>query len=175
MSLRHAVLGLLAGRPASGYELAKHFQRTLPHIWYARNHQLYPELSRLAADGHVEVGKEGPRGRRLYEINDSGREELRRWLVDVDSDRTARSETYLRAFLLSAALSPDDALQALDREVGHWRADRDEMLALTKHMADDPEADEAHQLAVSMTLKLSEAMLAWADEAREAIEARPRD
>ncbi|EWM11043.1 PadR family transcriptional regulator [Kutzneria sp. 744] len=107
MSLRHALLGLLSVSPNSGYQLGRIFQDTLRQIWNARNHQLYPELSRLAADGHVECVEEGPRGKRTYAITDDGRAELRRWLVDVEPDRTMRSEAYLRpALVVRSPLSP---------------------------------------------------------------------
>jgi len=53
MSLRHALLGLLDLGPNSGYGLAKLFENPLRQIWNARNHQLYPELARLSADGKL--------------------------------------------------------------------------------------------------------------------------
>jgi len=46
---------------------------------------------------------------------------LRRWLVDVEPDRTMRSETYLRAWLLSTVLARDDALDVLAGISGRGR------------------------------------------------------
>ena len=68
MSLRHAVLGLLADEPASGYDLLKVFDRSLAFIWPATQSQLYGELNRLADDGLIEVTHQGPRGRKDYSI-----------------------------------------------------------------------------------------------------------
>ena len=35
MSLKHALLGLLADAPASGYELTKQFELSLANVWNA--------------------------------------------------------------------------------------------------------------------------------------------
>ena len=100
MSLRHALLGLLAAAPASGYELTKQFEMSLGNAWGARHSQIYPELRRLAEEGLLEAGDEGARGRKEYTITPDGRAELRRWLVDTEPDRSARNEPLLRVFFL---------------------------------------------------------------------------
>jgi DNA-binding PadR family transcriptional regulator len=64
MSLRMALLGLLSVKgPASGYDLAKKFELSLNHVWQAGHTQIYPELVKMAADGLVDAGSEGARGR----------------------------------------------------------------------------------------------------------------
>ena len=79
MSLRHAVLGLLADRTASGYDLMKLFDVSLANVWPATQSQLYSELGKLAEAGLIDVSAEGPRGRKEYTITEKGRAELRRW------------------------------------------------------------------------------------------------
>lgn len=64
MSLHHALLGLLATKPASGYDLQKRFDGTLAFVWPATQSQLYTELGKLDRSGLVEVAAEGPRGAR---------------------------------------------------------------------------------------------------------------
>ena len=64
MSLRHALLGLLADKAASGYELTKQFELSLANVWSASHSQIYPELQRMAERGWVVAGDEGARGRR---------------------------------------------------------------------------------------------------------------
>src|SRR5262252_4319228 len=102
MSLRYALLGLLAGEPASGYDLARTFERNLRrYAWHAQHSQIYPELNRLAADGLATIVDEGPRGRRTYAITDAGRIELRRWLLDPNDEPVVRNEHTLKLLLLS--------------------------------------------------------------------------
>ena len=115
MSLRHAVLGLLADGPASGYDLLKVFDRSLAFIWPATQSQLYGELNRLADDGLIEVTHEGPRGRKDYTITEQGRAELEHWITDVEPDRIRRNEAMLRVFFLGT-VGPEHAKAYLERE-----------------------------------------------------------
>ncbi|NKY88960.1 PadR family transcriptional regulator [Nocardia veterana] len=101
MSLRYAVLGLLADRgAASGYDLLKIFEISLGNVWPATQSQLYGELGKLTTDGLIEVTEEGPRGRKQYEITESGRKELRHWMIEVEPQPVRRDEAMLRVFLL---------------------------------------------------------------------------
>ena len=116
MSLRYALLGLLAEEPASGYDLARKFERNLRrYAWHAQHSQIYPELNRLAGDGLATVVEEGARGRRTYAITDAGRAELRRWVLDPNDEPVVRNEHTLKLFLLST-LDGDDARRVLAQQ-----------------------------------------------------------
>lgn len=114
MSLRHALLGLLAERPGSGYELTKRFELAPGNVWSASHSQIYPELRRMAGDDLVKAGAEGPRGRREYEITTAGADELHRWLTSPLPERSARDELALRVFFLWT-LPTDEVLDNLER------------------------------------------------------------
>lgn len=132
MSLRYALLGLLAEEPASGYELTRKFQQVLQrYAWHAQNSQVYPELNQLSRDGLAEVIEEGPRGRRTYAITDAGREELRQWMRNPPDVYLVRNEFVLRLFLLSA-LEPTEARAALL----HLTAENDAALAALREQVD---------------------------------------
>jgi DNA-binding PadR family transcriptional regulator len=100
VSLRIAALGLLAQAPGSGYDLLKHFEKSMANVWPATQSQLYGELNKLADAGLIEVSDIGPRGRKEYRITDAGRAELRRWVADTQDDPPFRSTGLLRVFLL---------------------------------------------------------------------------
>lgn len=100
MSLRIAALGLLVQHPGSGYDLLKRFEKSMANVWPATQSQLYGELNKLATAGLIEVADTGPRGRKVYRATDSGRDELRRWLVSPQDDPPYRSPEQLRIFLL---------------------------------------------------------------------------
>jgi len=115
MSLPHALLGLLAVAPRSGYELTKAFAGDLGrYAWQAGHTSVYPELARLAENGLIEVTHEGARGSRTYSVTDAGRDELRTWLFTPPQQGKVRNELVLRMFLLSA-LEPADARKLLGR------------------------------------------------------------
>ncbi|GAA2391782.1 PadR family transcriptional regulator [Dactylosporangium salmoneum] len=108
MSLRHALLGLLADTPQNGYDLTKRFEETLSgHAWNAGHSQIYPELKRMTADGLIEVVDEGSRGSKVYGVTDAGRTELRRWMFSPVGDTPPRNEFVLRLFMLSSLDLPD--------------------------------------------------------------------
>ncbi|MFI0779481.1 PadR family transcriptional regulator [Streptomyces sp. NPDC021212] len=108
MSLRHAVLGLLADRPASGYDLLKLFDTSLATVWPATQSQIYTELTKLAQAGLITVVAEGPRGRKEYALTEQGMAELRQWLTETTPQRNTRSEILLRVFFLGV-LTPGQA------------------------------------------------------------------
>jgi PadR family transcriptional regulator AphA len=109
MALRYALLGLLAERPASGYDLARAFEGDFGrYAWQAGHNRIYPELARLTEEGLVEVVEEGARGRRTYGLTEEGLAELRAWLLEPRGGKAVRNEHVLRYFLLSA-LERDDA------------------------------------------------------------------
>ncbi len=145
MSLRYALLGLLAEEPASGYDLARKFERNLRrYAWHAQHSQIYPELNRLAADGPATVVEEGPRGRRTYAITDTGRVELRRWVLDPNDEPVVRNEHVLKLFLLST-LDTEDARNVLRHQAEGSRQEHKRPRAATD------EADQAGQPAAALS------------------------
>src|SRR4051812_5016593 len=101
MSLPHALLGLLAAAPATGYELAREFEREIGrYAWQAGHASIYPELAKLAGRGLVRVVQEGARGSKTYDITDAGREELRKWMLRPPGGGVVRNEQILRMFMI---------------------------------------------------------------------------
>src|SRR6185436_989636 len=117
MSLRHAMLGLLAVEPGTGYDLTARFDKSISNAWHASHSQIYPELARLEDEGMVEVIAEGARKSKTWALTDAGRAELRRWLVEVQPSRQQRNESALRTFLAPSLLEPADARIALERDL----------------------------------------------------------
>jgi DNA-binding PadR family transcriptional regulator len=109
-----AVLGLLALRPMSGYDIKGAVDRTIRHFWAASYGQIYPELKRLEAAGWI-AGKDADRGgrsRRVYRITATGRRQLDGWLHGHETRIEMRDESLLRLFFADA-LPADEALGLL--------------------------------------------------------------
>ena len=80
MALRDAVLAALLEGEASGYDLAKRFDRSVANFWTATPQQLYRELDRLAADGLIEarvVPQQRRPTKRLYTLTTAGHDAIR--------------------------------------------------------------------------------------------------
>ena len=80
----YALLGQLALRPWSVYEMTKNVGRTLHWFWPRAESVLYAEVKRLVTRGLAEASPEpGARGRDrvVYAISDDGRAALQHWLA----------------------------------------------------------------------------------------------
>jgi DNA-binding PadR family transcriptional regulator len=103
MSLPHVLLGLLADRAATGYELARRLETEMDPLWRAEISQIYPALDGLRRSGFARSRVLGPdRGprRHQFRITAAGRRELRRWVVSRASPPRAKDEGLSRmAFL----------------------------------------------------------------------------
>jgi PadR family transcriptional regulator, regulatory protein AphA len=171
MSLKHALLGLLADHPASGYELTKQFELSLAHVWGAKHSQIYPELQRMAANGWLEVGDEGSRGRKEYAITNAGRAELRHWLVEVPPERATRNESMLRIFFLWS-LPADEAAAYLDGEAEYYRDNGRSLGELDDAVPwDDGPVDLMGRIAMEQGRRWSTMMADWAEWAAGQIRA----
>ncbi len=162
MSLRHAVLGLLARRPSTGYELTRTFDRSLRTSWHASHSQIYPELAKLEAAGLVEVLGHGARRSKTYGITPEGRTELRRWLVEAVPDRSQRSESGLRLFL-TPLLEPTDRQSSYKRDLAQVE---DDLAALQQLRTDADNAADPEIFApqIELGIRINHVLQDWLRE-----------
>jgi DNA-binding PadR family transcriptional regulator len=109
------ILGLLALRPFSAYELAQQIHRGLRYMQPASERNLYAEPKRLAAAGLVHMRREqvGRRSRTIYEITPAGREALRRQLATPPAPPQLEFEA-LQRLVFADQGSKEDLLAALN-------------------------------------------------------------
>ncbi len=107
-TLGHALLGLLARSPGTGYDLTSRLRRPVGYFWSAGHSQIYPELARLEEAGlvrHTVIEGAGPRATKRYRLSAAGRRALRAWLLSTSPDVDDK-EVLLRVyslFVLTAA------------------------------------------------------------------------
>jgi DNA-binding PadR family transcriptional regulator len=84
MSLKYALLGLLAETPCYGYEIKQNFEGALGNVWSVSYGQLYPTLRRLSEQGWV-TKKTAPgmkaAEKNIYSITSQGKKMLDEWLL----------------------------------------------------------------------------------------------
>ena len=169
MSLRHALIGLLAGEPASGWDLSRRFQEVLGSVWPAGHPQIYGELRKLQGDGLIEVDSQGPRGRKAYRATEAGVAEVRRWLTSAEVDHTLRLEPLLRSAFFWL-MTPAELADHLDREAAYFHAlaRRYRDLAEAKDRGDYGDSPQTRSLrvAVEASARINEALGGWADWAK---------
>ena len=115
--LGYALLGLLARRERTGYELAQLMRVPIGFMWHARHSQIYPELARLEKSGlarHTLVRQAVRPDKKRYRITPAGRAAVRAWISSPLTESLARDEFSLRVF--SMWLAPKARATALLKE-----------------------------------------------------------
>lgn len=165
------VVGLLAQRPRSGYEIKQAVDRTIRHFWAASYGQIYPELKRLEAAGWIEGadGSRGARSRRVYTITAEGQRELRGWLYGHETRIELRDESLLRLFFADT-LSSEHALGLLSARREGYRA----MLAYLRSLDDGtgPDTDFV-DLVYRWGLDYCEWSIAWCERQERRLRRAP--
>jgi DNA-binding PadR family transcriptional regulator len=123
MPLHHAVLALLAEKPAHGYELKTSFEQAVGDQWGGLNiGHLYQVLDRLSRDGLIESERQPQPvkpDRVVHHLTAAGRTELERWLSESSTrQRGYRDDFFLK--LMAAAQAKDQ--QTLDGVLRRQRA-----------------------------------------------------
>ncbi|MFI1566470.1 PadR family transcriptional regulator [Streptomyces sp. NPDC020490] len=120
MSLPHAILTALLEKPSSGLELTRRFDRSIGYFWSATHQQIYRELGKLEAEGHIRAlpSEQPARGqKKCYEVLPAGRAELARWTAAPQDPRPLRDPLFLRlraAAVVGTAGLQDDLRRHLD-------------------------------------------------------------
>lgn len=121
MSLPNALLALLVVEPMTGYDLHKHFEASVGHVWHAPDSQIYPTLKRMEAEGLLE-GEDipwGPRGKkRQYHVTPAGREAFKTWMNTPLEYARTRDPAHLKAAYLEWA-EPEAAREHLLAHIEH--------------------------------------------------------
>jgi PadR family transcriptional regulator, regulatory protein AphA len=96
----YALLGLLAIKPWTAYELAQQMDRTLSRFWPRARSKLYEEPKKLEALGlaRSSKGTVGRRQRTTYAITPRGRRALAEWLARPGEGPVLECELLLKVF-----------------------------------------------------------------------------
>jgi len=116
----YAILGLLAIRDWTTYELARQMERGVGDIWTAARSMVYSEPKRLARLGLVRARTEtaGRRTRTWYSITPAGLTALRTWLAQPGAPPAMQFEGLLKVLL--ADPSQPGAMDASLTEAIKW-------------------------------------------------------
>jgi len=165
MSVRNALLGLLAQKPRHGYELRAAFVAMLggESNWDLKPAQVYTTLARLVEAGMIaqqEIAQTCGPEKTIYAITPAGQAELIRWLNTPVEAAHQHDEVYLK-LVLGLATGSADPYHILQAQ----RASLYQQLhaATGQRAAADPENDLAIVLLHDQTIMHLEADLRWLD------------
>jgi len=176
----YAMLGMLAIRPWSTYELAKHVERSLRPLWPRARSNLFNEPKKLVANGLAVTADEmvGRRPRTVYTITPAGRRALRRWLGTPGEGPVLEFEQLLKVFFADHG-TKTDALGAV-ATIRAWAEERNQQnidVARSYLARAGPFPERAAVLNVvgRFHIDFADMVAAWADWAETTIDAWPDD
>ena len=96
----YAILGLLAIKPWTTYELAQQVRVRMRRFWSRAASKWYEEPKKLPAQGLAvsEADRVGKRRRTTYSLTPAGREQLARWLAEPGGSPVVEFEALLKVF-----------------------------------------------------------------------------
>jgi PadR family transcriptional regulator, regulatory protein AphA len=120
----YAILGLLAIKPWTTYELAQQMSRALSQFWPRAESKLYEEPKKLVAHGLARATKEkvGNRPRTVYTITPKGRRALAAWVPNPGAGPSLEFELLIKVFFAEHG-SKEDLLRTID-SVRDWIGER---------------------------------------------------
>lgn len=174
----YVILGLLALRPWSTYELAQQMKRSIRYYWPRAESGIYEEPKKLVALGLATATREyvGRRPRTVYAITENGRAELRSWLATPGSVPLVEFEGLVK--VLFAEQGSKEQLLATLRTV---RADAQSMRERHAELAADlvqtggPFPDRLHvnSLVFKFMWEQAETLIRWALWAEDVVAGWP--
>ena len=176
----YAVLGLLAIKPWTTYELIQQLGRGVDRLWPRSRSKLFEEPKKLVAHGMAEAfpGRVGKRPRTQYAITDDGRRSLSDWLATQSQLPLLESEHLLKVFFAEQGTKEN-----LRNTLGALRDWAEEDLAMHSTIARNylaglgqfPERAAVVILTGRYLAELADMTRRWADWASDVVEGWPED
>ncbi|MGH2581437.1 MAG: PadR family transcriptional regulator [Anaerolineales bacterium] len=165
MSVKHAILGLLAQRPRHGYELRASFEALVggEAIWEVKPAQIYTTLNRLEDGGlvrHESVAQDSGPEKHIYSLTREGRAELGDWFGTGVNPEHQRDEFFVK--LMLSLNNPDiDEYQVIQAQRVRLYQDLHDLMQ--RRNAANPRRELAQIFLLDKGIMHLEADLKWLD------------
>jgi DNA-binding PadR family transcriptional regulator len=171
MTIKHALLALLAEGPGHGYELKKRYDEAIGLLWPLQQAQVYNNLRQMEHEGLVQldvrVVQPNLPDQKRYRLTEAGEQALADWTGQpVHTNRKLKDDFYLKLTVLAAVIKDPEQLADLlwrQREVNLQYLRDLERTLHEAEQADDPVAASLLEGAILH----AEADLAWLDRCEE--------
>ena len=176
------ILGMLAARPRSGYEIKQLVDHSTRFFWAASYGQIYPELKRLAQAGLIEGAdaSQGARQRTVHRLTRKGRRAVRGWLERPPEVYELRDEGLLKLFF-AGSVDPARAAEIARERATHSAEIAARLHALEAQLAldqanDGPaySVDQGSATVLRHGIELNEWIAEWFERAARDLEKSAR-
>ena len=172
-TLEMALLGLLRGKPQSGYDLRKTFTTTAMRNYSDSPGSIYPALRRLEKRGLIRQvnvpGWKDSRGRQDFALTEEGKAALVAWLEQEVSPQDVNerlAELLLRFAFMDGNIPRSATVRFLDQLIQGLTERLDKMHTQFRDMSCKVAPLHTGLLAFELGIKSMEAQLAWAQGVR---------
>ncbi len=174
MSVRQAMLALLAEQPMYGYQLRQVFQERTGETWPLNIGQVYTTLNRLQRDGLVAEADRREDGSVVYRLTEQGRSEVTAWWsTPVPRVNPDRDELAIKVALACSTAGVDVAAVVQRQRVESLRS-LQEYTRLTARVT-SRDGGAAHPTDLTWLLVLdrmvfaAEAEVRWLDQVEQRV------
>lgn len=174
MSIKHALLALLANQPTHGYELKKRFDEKLGALWPLQQAQIYNNLRLMEKSGLIvldeTIEQDDLPDRKNFRLTADGERELWAWVTSpLRSSRKLKDEFYLKLTTLAKVLHEPEALRKLlwTQRTVYLQHLRDLEQSLSSM---EEQGDEVTAALLEGAILHTEADLTWLDRVEERLE-----
>lgn len=174
LSPEYALLGLLTGSPAHGYELHQVLAADLGQVWHLSLSQTYNILNRLEGQGFIAgtlQEQEKLPARRLFHLTEAGRERFEGWLwgLSGSSVRSIRLE-FLTRLYFALRLDPSRAQGLVEAQIGETRRGLRRLYQMQESI---PEGELVNRLGLDLRIRQIESILEWLESCRQMVAGEP--
>jgi DNA-binding PadR family transcriptional regulator len=172
------ILGMLAARPRSGYEIKQLVDSSARFFWAASYGQIYPELKRLEEDGLISGNDsaQGARQRTVYKLTAAGRRAAREWIDGPPQVFELRDEGLLELFF-AGSIEPGRAPEIARERAAKAAASAAELRSLEEQIEQkgeqegpDNEPDAGSLTVLRYGIEMNEWAAAWFERAADKLE-----
>jgi DNA-binding PadR family transcriptional regulator len=176
----YLILGLLALRRWSTYELAQQMQRSIHYYWPRAESHIYEEPKKLVAHGLATATREyaGRRPRTVYAITDDGRKALQAWLAEPGKGPLVEFEGLVKVLFAEQASREHllATLASIRTEAERTRQHHAELAAdLAETGGPFPERLHVNALVFKFMWDQAEMLLRWVTWAEQEVADWPED
>jgi PadR family transcriptional regulator AphA len=172
------ILGMLAARPRSGYEIKQLVDTSARFFWAASYGQIYPELKRLEKQGLI-TGTDsanGARQRTTYKLTAAGKRAAHEWIAGPPQVFELRDEGLLELFFagsIDPARAPEIARERAARAAesgARLRAIEAQVDAMGRQQGPENQPDAGSMAVLRYGIELNEFTAAWFERVAEDLE-----
>ena len=171
VTVRNALLQLLAEGDRHGYQLKVDFEARTGGIWPLNVGQVYSTLDRLVRDGRVSTTDDagGDAAQKAYRITEEGRREVKDWLTATPVDTNPPRDELIMKVLVAVGGGDADAIALIDEQRSAMLTALQQGRRQQRRRQDGD--DVAQYLAHDALMARIEADLAWLDRCEARIRA----